>query len=65
LIGKKLKKLLNSRGKWITTSSSEGTLYGEFLGAKMSFIAYPFFAPDPSMRKYGNIAMVTPLDMPS
>ncbi len=60
---KKIEKLLNSRGEWITTSLSDGTLYGEFLGAKMSFIAYPFFLPVTPMRKYGTVAMVTPLDI--
>ncbi len=60
---KKIEKLLNSQGEWVTTSLSEGTLYGEFFGAKMSFIAYPFFTPSMPMRKYGTVAMVAPLDI--
>lgn len=60
---KKVEKLLSVQGKWVTTSLSDGTLYGEFLGAKMSFIAYPFFLPATPMRKYGTIAMVAPLDI--
>ncbi|KKQ06459.1 MAG: hypothetical protein US18_C0040G0010, partial [Parcubacteria group bacterium GW2011_GWB1_36_5] len=61
--GKKVEELLNGQGKWVTTSKSEGTLYGEFFGAKMSFIAYPFFMPATPMRKYGKVAMVTPFDI--
>ncbi|MCX6751583.1 MAG: nucleotidyl transferase AbiEii/AbiGii toxin family protein [Candidatus Nomurabacteria bacterium] len=60
---KKIEKLLNNQGKWITTSLSSGTLYGEFFGAKMSFIAYPFFIPAIPARKYGTVAMMTPLDI--
>lgn len=58
-----IEKLLNSHGKWITTSVSDGTLYGEFLGAKMSFISYPFFMPAMPMRKYGTVSMITPFDI--
>lgn len=60
---KKVEKLLSSQGTWVTTSMSEGTLYGEFFGTKMSFIAYPFFMPATQMRKYGTIAIVTPQDI--
>ncbi|KKR70136.1 MAG: hypothetical protein UU13_C0013G0016 [Candidatus Nomurabacteria bacterium GW2011_GWB1_40_7] len=60
---KKIEIVLSSQGKWITTSLRKGTLYGEFVGAKMSFIAYPFFAPARPKRKYGTIAIMTPLDI--
>ena len=60
---KKMEKLLHSQGKWVTTSLSEGTLYGEFFGAKMSFIAYPFFKPNGEKPRYGSIRMVTPEDI--
>jgi predicted nucleotidyltransferase component of viral defense system len=61
--GKKIEKLLSNYGEWVTTSVGDDTLYGEFFGAKMSFIAYPFFTPAVSMRKYGTVAMVAPLDI--
>ena len=35
---------MSEHGEWITNSASNGMLYGEFLGAKISFIAYPFYA---------------------
>jgi predicted nucleotidyltransferase component of viral defense system len=60
---KKIEELMKSRGKWITTSFGEETLYGEFFGAKISFIAYPFFAPAMPTLKYGAIAIVTPSDI--
>ena len=60
---KKLEKLLSKEGKWMTTSLSEGTLYGEFFGAKMSFIAYPYFRPARPLRKYGTISILTPPDI--
>ncbi len=60
---KKIEELLSNQGEWTTTSLSRGTLYGEFFGAKMSFIAYPFFASSLPKKKYGKVAMVTPLDI--
>ncbi|MDO8626308.1 MAG: nucleotidyl transferase AbiEii/AbiGii toxin family protein [Candidatus Magasanikbacteria bacterium] len=60
---KKIEELLSSQGKWVTTSLSDGTLYGEFFEAKMSFIAYPFFMPAMPTRKYGTVAIMTPLDI--
>ncbi len=60
---KKIEELLHGQGKWVTTSLSEGTLYGEFLGAKMSLIAYPFFALSTPPHKYGTISIITPHDI--
>ena len=60
---KKIEKLLTSQGKWTTTSLSEGTLYGEFFGAKMSFIAYPFFMLAVETRNYGTVRIMTPSDI--
>ncbi|MEK7166849.1 MAG: nucleotidyl transferase AbiEii/AbiGii toxin family protein [Patescibacteria group bacterium] len=60
---KKIEELLNEQGKWITTSLSEGTLYGKFLGAKISFIAYPFFTPSMPPYKYGAISIIAPSDI--
>lgn len=38
-----LEGVLLKTGNWNTTSATAGTLYGEYAGAKVSFIAYPFF----------------------
>lgn len=60
---KKVEEKMSEHGKWITTSIDKGTLYGEFLGAKMSFIAYSFFTPAEPVRKYGTVSILTPLDI--
>lgn len=49
--------------KWKTTFTERGTLYGEILGAKMSFIAYPFFVPSEARVACGNICILTPFDI--
>lgn len=41
--------------KWQVTRVDKGTLYGELDGTKISFIAYPYFAPKYSYIKYGYI----------
>lgn len=60
---KKIEESLSGHGKWVTTSLSTGTLYGEFTGAKMSFIAYPFFTPSEPMRKHGTVSILAPIDI--
>lgn len=60
---KKTEEIMNEHGDWVTNSISEGTLYGEFLGAKTSFITYPFFTPNEPMLKYGTISILAPLDI--
>lgn len=60
---KGMEKLMTESGEWITTSLSRGTLYGEFLGAKISFIAYPFFTPALPVRQYGTVRVLAPLDI--
>ena len=40
-----LERSLVTLGGWITSLSETGTLYGSLDGAKISFIAYPFFKP--------------------
>lgn len=42
----KLLEHFTSGADWRTDVSSEGTIYGELLGAKISFISYPFFIPE-------------------
>ena len=60
---KKLEKILNNHGKWVTTSLSGGTLYGELVNAKISFISYPFFKPAKPMMRHGTILLLTPQDI--
>lgn len=60
---KKMEEIISEHGDWVTNSISEGTLYGEFLGAKTSFITYPFFTPNEPMRKQGAISVLAPLDI--
>jgi predicted nucleotidyltransferase component of viral defense system len=60
---KKVEESMSEQGEWVTNSISDGTLYGEFLGAKMSFIAYCFFTPAEPMRKHGTVSILAPLDI--
>lgn len=48
---------------WKTTSLSRGTIYGEFKGAKMSLIAYPFFQPAKPMRQAGTVSLLALADI--
>lgn len=60
---KKIEEIISEHGDWVTNSVSNGTLYGEFLGAKTSFIAYPFFTPNEPARKQGAISILAPFDI--
>ena len=60
---KRVEENMSKYGKWVTNSISNGTLYGEFLGAKISFIAYHFFTPAELMRKQGAVSLLAPLDI--
>ena len=55
---KKAEEILSSKGGWITTAMSQGTLYGELFGGKISLISYPFFKPVKPMRIFGNISLL-------
>ena len=48
---------------WKTTINQEGTVYGELFGAKISFIAYPFFIPMQELISYGAVSMLQPVDI--
>lgn len=61
--GIRLERDLLNTGNWRTTFQERGTLFGEFMGAKMSFIAYPFFQPTLSRLRYGNICILKPHDI--
>lgn len=43
---------------WVETLLKRGTVYGELKGAKVSFIAYPFFVPQKSFHKIGSVRML-------
>lgn len=48
---------------WKVTVEEDSTLYGELLGAKVSFIAYPFFIPKQAFLLYGSIRVLSLLDI--
>ena len=48
---------------WKVTVEEDNTLYGELLGAKVSFIAYPFFIPKQEFIHYGSIQVLQQLDI--
>ena len=60
---KKTAEQLSVFGQWETTSISPGTIYGEFLGAKISLIYYPFFKKIDPLRKIGFVNIISPADI--
>ncbi|MFA6375786.1 MAG: nucleotidyl transferase AbiEii/AbiGii toxin family protein [Candidatus Paceibacterota bacterium] len=48
---------------WEMTINKENTIYGKLSGAKVSFIAYPFFVPDKEFIKYGTINILSVRDV--
>ena len=54
---------LQATQQWETTNTDRGTLYGLFDGAKVSFIAYPFFIPEHSYRVHGAIRILDARDI--
>ena len=52
-----------SNPNWKTNINEEGTIYGEFFKAKVSFIAYPLFKPAQLPVRYGAIRVLRPLDL--
>ncbi len=48
---------------WSTSLNKKNTIYGELLGAKVSFIAYPFFIPKQNYLQYGSINVLAPKDI--
>lgn len=51
------------KSAWTTDVLKEGTIYGRLLGAKVSFIAYPFFIPRELYSKFGSISVLEPKDI--
>lgn len=54
--------LLNTK-KWTTSLRQSGTIYGKFMGAKLSFIAYPFFKPSKQYLHFGAMRILFPKDV--
>src|SRR3989344_4639191 len=54
---------LTEDGDWSTSSEEDGTVYGEYRGAKVSFIANPLFIPGSSAPAYGYITVLPPADI--
>jgi len=48
---------------WHGDVVKEGTLYGKLFGAKVSFIAYPFFIPKAPVLRYGTVRVLPPEDI--
>ncbi len=48
---------------WKTNLDEENTIYGELFGAKVSFIAYPFFIPAEDFIKHGVINILSARDI--
>ena len=48
---------------WVTESEDKNTIYGELYGAKVSFIAYPFFIPKQKMSWHGEVRVLNPIDI--
>ena len=52
-----------SEDNWNTDVAQEGTIYGKLLGAKISFIAYPFFQAKEPFGWYGAVRVLSPPDI--
>lgn len=48
---------------WRTNFIKEATIYGKLLGAKISFIGYPFFIPKQEPFWYGSVRVLGPRDI--
>ncbi len=48
---------------WSAGFIKEATIYGKLLGAKVSFIGYPFFIPKDKPVWYGNVRILQPRDI--
>ena len=61
--GKKLLANFIENPDWKTTIEDKNTIYGELFGAKVSFIAYPFFIPKQEMLQHGGIKVLRSIDI--
>ncbi|MCX6810562.1 MAG: nucleotidyl transferase AbiEii/AbiGii toxin family protein [Candidatus Berkelbacteria bacterium] len=54
---------LKAGGNFVTDVDKEGTIYGELLNAKISFISYPFFQPVLPFLNYGAVNILRKEDI--
>jgi hypothetical protein len=54
---------LLATGSWSTDLRERGTMYGTLSGAKVSFIAYPFFVPSRGRIDCGSVKILAPHDI--
>lgn len=59
----KIERELLATHHWQTTYQETGTIYGRFMDAKVSFIAYPFFIPSNRRLRCGKISILLPEDI--
>ncbi len=52
-----------SEPDWVTNDMWEGTIYGAYKHAKVSFIAYPFFVPKAEKIAHGALSMLSMRDI--
>jgi len=60
---KQAAEYFSRQGNWETTFLNQGTLYGKFYQAKISFISYPFFKVAEPFLSIGTIKILTPPDI--
>lgn len=48
---------------WKVTMDRKNTIYGELFGAKISFIAYPFFVPKQNPLQCGSVRVLNKIDI--
>lgn len=58
-----MERMLSQQGDWITTLREQGTLFGLFQGAKVSFIAYPSFRPSDEGVQCEMVRLIAPQDI--
>src|SRR3989338_5513261 len=61
--GRKLLANFIGNQDWQTDVEEKNTIYGTFCGAKVSFIAYPFFIPKQDFIQYGRVKILQPIDI--
>lgn len=54
---------LSAGGNLETELSKDNTIFTKLLGAKISFIAYPFFLPKQDYVTYGAVKILSPIDI--
>lgn len=60
---KKLLSLFIDNSNWVTDIEDKNTVYGQLFGAKVSFIAYPFFIPKQKELWHGCVRVIDKIDI--